>query len=249
MAASLAADITAAGGTIVTGCPVRRMTSSDGSLAVHHRSGQIAAQAGIACAGLWSDRLAVASGGSPDPRVVPFRGAYLRLRPERAELVRGSVYAVPDPALPFLGVHLTRQVDGVVTLGPTAHPVLARDAYRPTRVRLPDAAETLAWPGTWRMARGWWRTGIGELRRSRRKAFVAEASRYVPELGPGDFVPGPAGVRAQALGRDGALLDDFLIERTGRALHVRNAPSPAATSALALAREIADRLAGEITVG
>jgi 2-hydroxyglutarate dehydrogenase len=246
VAASLAEDVRAAGGTIVTSCPVEAMRAGNDRLRIDHHRGSTVARAGIACAGLWSDRLARASGGVADPRIVPFRGAYLRLRPERAHLVRGSVYAVPDPELPFLGVHLTRQIDGTVSLGPTAHPVLARDAYRARKVRLRDARETLSWPGSWRMAASGWRAGLYELRRSRHKAFVAEASRYVPTLRPEDFTAGPSGVRAQALARDGALLDDFVVERTERAVHVRNAPSPAATSALALAKLIADCLPADI---
>jgi (S)-2-hydroxyglutarate dehydrogenase len=171
---------------------------------------------------------------------VPFRGAYLRLRPERRELVRGLIYPVPDPQLPFLGVHLTRHVGGDVLVGPTALLAGARDAYRLARVRGRDLAATLAWPGTWRMARRWWRTGTVELRHAAsRRAFVEAAARYVPELQVADVEPAFAGVRAQALGRDGRLVDDFVFSRTGRALHVRNAPSPAATSSLAIARHVA----------
>jgi 2-hydroxyglutarate dehydrogenase len=172
----------------------------------------------------------VLAGADPDPRIVPFRGAYLRLRPDRSELVRGLIYPVPNPALPFLGVHLSRHIDGNVSLGPSA--LLA-----PTRLR-----HSLAWPGTWRMARRWWRTGATELLHAvSRRRFAREAAGYVPALEPGDFVPWYAGVRAQAVARDGRLVDDFVISETERALHVRNAPSPAATSCLALARLIVDR--------
>jgi 2-hydroxyglutarate dehydrogenase len=196
----------------------------------------------VLCAGAWSDRLAVAAGAPHDPRIVPFRGGYLRLRPERAALVRGSIYPVPDPELPFLGAHLTRTIDEQVLLGPTALIVAARDAYRPTRLRATDLAQTLAWPGTWRLARRFWRTGVREMRHAAgRRSYVNEVRRFVPELRPGDFLPGPAGIRAQALDRDGRLIDDFVVHDTERALHVRNAPSPAATSALALAELIADR--------
>jgi 2-hydroxyglutarate dehydrogenase len=189
--------------------------------------------------------LAVASGADPDPRIVPFRGGYLRLRPEARPLVRGLIYPVPDPDLPFLGVHVTRRIDGEVLLGPSALLVGARDAYRLRRVRARDLAETLSWPGTWRMMRRWWRTGLDELRMaSSRRAFVAACARYVPALSPDDVLPGPAGIRAQAVGRDGALVDDFVVHRAGGALHVRNAPSPAATSSLALAKLIADQVEG-----
>ena len=184
----------------------------------------------VFCAGLAADRLAVEAGADPDPRIVPFRGAYLKLRPEKSELVRGLIYPVPDPDLPFLGVHISRHIDGNISLGPSA--LLA-----PTRLD-----RSLAWPGTWRMARRWWRTGVTELGHAvSSRRFAREAAEYVPELEPGDFEPWYSGVRAQALARDGRLVDDFVISETEGALHVRNAPSPAATSSLALARLIADR--------
>jgi L-2-hydroxyglutarate oxidase len=238
---ALASDLAGAGGSVATGCGVHRISARSGRIALVHTRGETRAGAAVLCAGAWSDRLAVAAGASPDPRIVPFRGAYVRLRPERRELVRTSIYPVPDPELPFLGMHLTRGLDGDVQLGPSALLVGARDAYRLRRVRPRDLAETLAWPGTWRLLGRHWRTGLAELRRAiSRRAFVEALRRYVPELGTADVVPGRAGVRAQALGRDGELIDDFVISGTERALHVRNAPSPAATSALALAARIAD---------
>ncbi len=195
------------------------------------------------CAGAWSDRLAIAAGAPEEPRIVPFRGAYLRLRPERAHLVKANVYPVPDPDLPFLGAHLTRIASGDVLLGPSALMVGARDAYRLRRVRAGDLRDTLAWPGTWRLVAEYWRTGLTEIRHAASKrAFVAEARRFVPELRAGDFVAGPSGIRAQALARDGSLVDDFVVSRTERSLYVRNAPSPAATSSLPLGRLIADEL-------
>ena len=243
VARSFAADLTAAGGTVSTGCAVRSTDARGGRIALIHDRGETTARAAVLCAGTWSDRLAVAAGASPDPRIVPFRGGYVRLRPERAGLVRTSIYPVPDPDLPFLGMHLTRGLDGSVEAGPSALMVAARDAYRPWRVRPRDLAQTVAWPGTWRLARRHWRTGLAELRHGlSRRSFVAALRRYVPELQPSDIVAGHAGVRAQALGRDGTLIDDFVVSRTERALHVRNAPSPAATSSLALAARIADML-------
>ena len=195
----------------------------------------------IACAGAWSDRLAVACGAPAEPRIVPFRGAYLRLRPERRELVRSNIYPVPDPDLPFLGMHLTRRIDGEVLLGPSALLVGARDAYRLGRIRPRDLGQSLGWPGTWRLAAHFWRTGLMEIRAAAsRRAFVRELRRFVPELRVGDVAAGPAGIRAQAVARDGSLVDDFVVHRTERAVHVRNAPSPAATSSLALARLIVD---------
>jgi L-2-hydroxyglutarate oxidase len=241
VARSLAADLGAAGGVVATGCGVRAITTGGGRISLVHQRGETRARAAVLCAGGWADRLAVAAGASPDPRIVPFRGAYLSLRRERRELVRTSIYPVPDPELPFLGMHLTRGLDGDVQLGPSALLVGARDAYRLRRVRPRDLAETLAWPGTWRLLGRHWRTGIVELRRAiSRRAFVEGLRRYVPELRAADVDPGHVGVRAQALGRDGSLIDDFVVSRTERALHVRNAPSPAATSALALAARIAD---------
>jgi (S)-2-hydroxyglutarate dehydrogenase len=245
VARALAAEVRRRGGTLELGREVTGVEARPGEVVLRTPAGELAARHAVFCAGAWSDRLAVASGAPADPRIVPFRGAYLRLRPERRHLVRSLIYPVPDPSLPFLGVHLTRHIGGDVLVGPTALMAGARDAYRVRRVRPADLAATLAWPGTWRMARRWWRTGLAEIGyAASRDALVRAARRYVPELESGDVLPGPAGVRAQAVGRDGALVDDFVISHTGRALHVRNAPSPAATSSLAIARLIADR-AGE----
>jgi L-2-hydroxyglutarate oxidase len=241
VAEALAAEVREAGGVVATDCRVSALREGGRGVTVEHESGTTSARAAIACAGAWADRLAVDAGAPADPRIVPFRGAYLRLRPERRHLVRGLVYPVPDPDLPFLGVHLTRHVSGDVLIGPTALLAPARDAYSLRTVRRRDLAESLGWPGTWRMARRFWRTGLTELAyAASRRAQVAAAARFVPELRVADVEPGPAGVRAQALGRDGRLVDDFVFSRTGRALHVRNAPSPGATSALAIARTVAD---------
>ncbi len=243
VAEALADDVRGAGGEVATACAVHGVDPRARRIVVRHDRGETVARFAVLCAGAWSDRLAVAAGGSPDPRVVPFRGAWLRLRPERRELVRGLLYPVPDPTLPFLGVHFTRGIDDEVLIGPTALVAGARDAYALGRVVLADLGATLAWPGTYRMARRWWRTGLREVRQAVSPALqVAQAARYVPQLNVADVLPGPAGVRAQALGRDGALVDDFVVSETPRALHVRNAPSPAATASLALARLIANRV-------
>jgi L-2-hydroxyglutarate oxidase len=243
VAAAFAADVEAAGGAVVTGAGVQELVPRQSSIAVQHESGITEAGFVVSCAGAWSDRLAVAAGAPAEPRIIPFRGAYLRLRPERRDLVRASIYPVPDPELPFLGGHLTRGIDGEVLLGPSALMVAARDAYRLGRVRWPDLASNLAWPGTWRLVRRFWRTGLGELRHAASpRSFVTELRRFVPELAVGDVLPGPSGIRAQALDRDGRLVDDFVVHRTERALHIRNAPSPAATSSLALAKLIADQV-------
>jgi (S)-2-hydroxyglutarate dehydrogenase len=248
VADALAAEIRAAGATIVTGCGVGSLLDSGSEVVVTHEGGETAARHVVACAGAWSDRLARTSGGSADPRIVPFRGGYLRLRPGKQGLVNGLVYPVPNPALPFLGIHLTRRIDGEVLLGPSALLVGARDAYQLMRIRPGDLFETLAWPGTARMIGRWWRTGLKEIRfAASRRAFVAEAARYVPDLRVGDVLPGPAGVRAQAVSRDGRLVDDFVFSATARTLHVRNAPSPGATSALAIAEDIVDRAEATFT--
>jgi len=242
VAAAFAEDVEAAGGRIVLGCEVTGVRPEKAQLLVSHRRGSIVAKHALFCAGAWSDRLAKRAGAPGDPRIVPFRGGYLRLRPERAELVRGLVYPVPDPALPFLGVHFTPRIDGSVLVGPTALLVGSRTAYRARRIGARDLGSTLSWPGTYRMARRWWRTGLRELRIAARPgALAAEAMTYIPSLGRSDFLPGPSGIRAQALSRDGALVDDFVFSETERALHVRNAPSPGATSSLAIARRVADR--------
>jgi L-2-hydroxyglutarate oxidase len=249
VAGSLAADLGRAGGVIATRCGIRSVSADGTRITLYHARGELRARAAVFCAGAWSDRLAVAAGARREPRVIPFRGAYLRLRPERQYLVRTNIYPVPDPELPFLGVHLTRDLDGDVQVGPSALIAGARDAYRLARIRPRDVAATLGWPGTWRLIRRHWRAGAVEARRAlSRGAFAAEAARFVPEIGAADLLPSYAGVRGQALARDGTLVDDFVVSRTERALHVRNAPSPAATSCLALARLIADRAERELAI-
>ena len=214
-----------------------------------HEHGRYQAGWAILCAGLWSDRLAVSAGAPADPRIIPFRGAYLRIADGQEPVVRGLVYPVPDPELPFLGVHVTRHIDGHTLLGPTALLAPARDAYRLSRVRAGDLLGTLSWPGTWKVARNFWRTGLTELAMAAsRRAFVKACAQYVPAVQSARLAPGTiSGVRAQAVGRDGTLLDDFVISQTPGATHVRNAPSPAATSSLARAAELVDRF--EVSAG
>jgi 2-hydroxyglutarate dehydrogenase len=230
VARAYAEDLLEAGGEIATGCEVSSLVPGHGALRIAHSRGVTEARHAIVCAGGRADRLAVAAGADPDPRIVPFRGAYLQLVPERRDLVRSLIYPVPDPSLPFLGVHLTRRIDGEVLIGPTA--LLGTSGL----------GRTLAWPGSWRLFRRWWRTGLEEIRHAAlRSTFVRAAARYVPELRRSDVVPAFAGVRAQAVARDGGLVDDFVFSATERALHVRNAPSPGATSSLAIAARIADQ--------
>lgn len=194
----------------------------------------------VNCAGLRCDEIAHLTGDEPDVRIVPFRGEYYELA--RPELVRGLVYPVPDPAFPFLGVHLTRGIDGSVHIGPNAVPALAREGYAWSTVRPRELAGTLSWPGSWTMARRHWRYGAGELRRSvSRAAFLTAVRRLLPAVQESDLVRAPAGVRAQAVLRDGTLVDDFLIREGARAVHVLNAPSPAATASLPIGREVGRR--------
>jgi L-2-hydroxyglutarate oxidase LhgO len=238
---ALAADAEKAGATVrrsvrVTGIAERGdevvVTSTDGEEAFDHV---------VICAGLQADRLAALAGHEPDPRIVPFRGEYYLLRPERRHLVRGLVYPVPDPRYPFLGVHLTLRYDGEVMVGPNAVLALAREGYSWRDVSAADLREVVAWQGFRRFARKHWRTGARELSGSlRKRKFVAAARRYVPELEVSDVLPGPSGVRAQALAQDGSLVDDFRVSRRGRVVSLRNAPSPAATSSLAIAEHLVD---------
>lgn len=231
VARAYAEDVVANGGELRSDVSVRALRDTGRAVDVVGADGTVLASAphAVACAGAWSDRLAAASGARVDVRIVPFRGAYLRLAPGREHLVRGQIYPVPDPELPFLGVHLSRTVAGEVLIGPTALFVGGRRALR--------------WPGTWRLIRRFWRTGVRELATAASRGMLArDAARYVPAITSADVRPGPAGVRAQALGRDGTLVDDFLIARTGRALHVLNAPSPAATASLAIGDLVADEL-------
>ncbi|WP_371661474.1 L-2-hydroxyglutarate oxidase [Streptomyces sp. NBC_00280] len=194
----------------------------------------------VNCAGLYCDEVARLTGDDPGMRIVPFRGEYFTLA--RPDLVRGLVYPVPDPAFPFLGVHLTRGIDGGVHIGPNAVPALAREGYGWGTVRIRELGATVAWPGSWRIAARHWRYGGGELRRSvSKKAFARAVRRLLPVVEDGDLVPAAAGVRAQAVLRDGTLVDDFLIREGARAVHVLNAPSPAATASLPIGREVARR--------
>ncbi|MGB8880166.1 MAG: L-2-hydroxyglutarate oxidase [Solirubrobacteraceae bacterium] len=244
VAGAFANDVTAAGGQIRTGAAVARVGQNGSAASIELADGsRIGADRVIVCAGLQADRLAIASGEPAEPRIVPFRGEYWQLKPERAHLVRGLIYPVPDPALPFLGVHLTRKIGGAVLLGPNAILSTARHAYERRRFVPRDAYEAISWPGTPRMLRRHWRAGVGEIIRSASKRqFVRDVARYVPAVAPSDVLPAPAGVRAQAIDRDGSLVDDFRLGVSGNVVWVRNAPSPAATSSLAIAEELLARV-------
>src|SRR6266542_2176801 len=241
--AALVRQLGAAGVELRLGAGVRGLERADGDHALDTVAGEVRAGWLVNCAGAQSDRLARAAGADPGARIVPFRGEYYELAEPRRSLVRGLVYPVPDPALPFLGVHLTRMIDGSVHVGPNAVPAGSRDGYQWSTLNGRDLAATATWPGWWRLARRYWRTGAREIWRSLSKpAFVAEVRRMLPEVAAADLVRAGAGVRAQALGRDGRLVDDFLIVESQRATHVCNAPSPAATASLEIAANIVDRL-------
>lgn len=241
--AALAADIERSGGSIETGRGVTGITENAGQVRVRTTGGDYAFDRLVICAGLQGDRVARMAGADPNPQIVPFRGEYYVLRPERRYLVRGLIYPVPDPRYPFLGVHLTRRMDGEILVGPNAVLALAREGYRWRDLSARDIADMLSWPGFHRMARKHWRTGLVELQGSlSRRLFVAKAREFVPSLRDDDVVAGPAGIRAQAVNRNGTLADDFQIDQVGRVTAVRNAPSPGATSSLAIAEYIADRV-------
>jgi 2-hydroxyglutarate dehydrogenase len=244
VARRLADEVTEAGGGLRLGHGVLDVRAGAGAVDLDTPGGAVRTERAVFCAGAWSDRLAQRAGVNIDLRIVPFRGQYLSLTPDARHLVRGLIYPVPDPALPFLGVHITRHISGEVLLGPSALLVGARDAYTLRHVNPSDLKSSAAWPGTWRMARRFWRAGLTEIAlAASRRAFVRACARYLPELRPEHVTSGPAGIRAQAVRRDGRLEDDFVFASGGRTLHVLNAPSPAATSALAIASVIADRVA------
>jgi L-2-hydroxyglutarate oxidase LhgO len=241
VAAALRDDVLAAGGAVELGREVIRIEPGGGRVRVGLGDDELELDRLVVCAGLHADRLARRAGDEREPTIVPFRGEYYRLLPDREAPVRSLVYPVPDPAYPFLGVHFTLRVDGGVDVGPNAVLALAREGYRWRDVRLADVLETFRYRGFRRLARRHWRMGVRELRGSlSKRAFLAEARRYVPALRRSDLVRAPAGVRAQALDPDGSLVDDFRISRMGTVTAVRNAPSPGATSSLAIAEHVVD---------
>lgn len=246
---ALAADVEAAGGRIVLGeelLAARTVADAPGTrgrVEVRTDRADREADALVVCAGLHADRVARACGLEPEARIVPFRGEYYELTPEAGDLVRGLIYPVPDPRFPFLGVHLTRGIEGHVHAGPNAVLALAREGYTWRDVSPRDLADSLAWPGLWRLAARNVAPGAAEVGRSlSTRAFARSLARLVPGITAGDLVPAPSGVRAQALRRDGGLVDDFLLQASGRQVHVLNAPSPAATASLEIARHIVERL-------
>jgi (S)-2-hydroxyglutarate dehydrogenase len=250
VARSFGDDIRSAGGEIHTG---RRLTSIErrgATIVLQTTGGEYEAKRVITCAGLQSDRLARLTGGKPDPKIVPFRGDYLILKPEKRYLVRGNIYPVPDPAFPFLGVHFTPRMNGEVWLGPNAVLAFAREGYSFGSINLGDLLETVTYPGFLKLASKYASMGLGETYRDLvRRAYVRALKRYIPELRTEDTLAGPSGVRAQAMMTNGALVDDFVFDGAPDVVHVRNAPSPAATSALAIGDYIADDAGARFGLG
>ncbi|MBI2217811.1 MAG: L-2-hydroxyglutarate oxidase [Candidatus Rokubacteria bacterium] len=241
VAEAFAKDLAARGVVIETGAEVRRIARHPDGLTFETSRAAVGARRMVNCAGLYSDIVARLAGATPDVQIIPFRGEYYMLRPDSRGLVRGLIYPVPDPEFPFLGVHFTRTIHGDVEAGPNAVLAFAREGYSFGRLKPGELVGTLTYPGFWAMASKYWRTGAYEMYRSLSKgAFVHALQRLVPALKPEDVAPGGAGVRAQAVARDGSMVDDFRIVESPNAIHVLNAPSPAATASLAIGRHIAD---------
>ncbi|MGH3823639.1 MAG: L-2-hydroxyglutarate oxidase [Pseudonocardiaceae bacterium] len=241
---ALAGELAQGGAELRLGTEVLGVHADGAGVRVQTRTGDLRTDALVNCAGLHSDRVARLAGLAPRVRIVPFRGEYFELGPQAAARIRGLIYPVPDPALPWLGVHLTRGIDGRVHAGPNAVLALGREGYRWWDVCARDLVEMLGYPGFWRLARRHVRTGVAELARSlSRGAYAAAVCRLVPGITATDLVRAPAGVRALAVSADGTLLDDFVVQAVPRQVHVLNAPSPAATGALEIGRFVADRLA------
>lgn len=250
VARAYADDIREMGGEIQSGHRVEKIERRNGVTHVTTSAGEIDARAVITCGGLQSDRLAKMTGGKSDPKIVPFRGDYLILKPEKRYLVKGNIYPVPDPAFPFLGVHFTPRMNGDVWLGPNAVLAFAREGYSFTTINPADLLESLTYPGFIKLASKYLSVGMGEMYRDVvRSAYVKALQRYIPELQVEDTLPGPSGVRAQAMNADGSMVDDFVFEGSEGVVHVRNAPSPAATSSLAIGAYIADDAAKRFDLG
>ncbi|MFL5341510.1 MAG: L-2-hydroxyglutarate oxidase [Gemmataceae bacterium] len=236
----LAHHVRERGGEVITNFRVTKLRPHSGGVIVHGTGGDVEARSVVNCAGLHSDRVAALAGVRPEAQIIPFRGEYYQLKPAAAQLCRNLIYPVPDARFPFLGVHFTRLVGGGVECGPNAVLAFAREGYHLTDLNLPDLAETLTYSGFLRLAAKYWRMGLGEMWRSISKAaFVAALQRLLPTIRAEHLDAAPAGVRAQAVRPDGTLVDDFLIDERERVVNVVNAPSPAATAALEIGRQIA----------
>jgi L-2-hydroxyglutarate oxidase LhgO len=241
VAGHYAEDVREAGADMYLGHEVRSIERRSGVTKLATSQGEIQAKYVVTCGGLYSDKLAHMTRGAQDPKIVPFRGDYLILKPGKEHLVRGNIYPVPDPEFPFLGVHFTPRMDGTIWLGPNAVLAFAREGYNFWDINAPELWDALTYPGFFKLARKYWQVGAGEMYRDLvRSAYVQALQRYIPSLTPEDTLPGPSGVRAQAMASDGSMVDDFVFEGSEGVVHVRNAPSPAATSSLAIGNYIAD---------
>jgi L-2-hydroxyglutarate oxidase len=234
-------------GQVLTAARVTRFERGDDRIILTTTAGQVEASQVVNCAGLHCDRVTALSGQEPDAKIIPFRGEYFELKPEATHLCKNLIYPVPDPSFPFLGVHFTRMIEGGVECGPNAVLAFAREGYHKTDFNLADTLETLRYPGFRKLAAKYWKTGLGELWRSASKsAFVKALQRLVPEIRAAHLEAAPAGIRAQAVASDGALVDDFLIQEADRVINVNNAPSPAATASLNIGKTIVERLAARL---
>jgi L-2-hydroxyglutarate oxidase len=239
----LAVRIQEHGGRIVTGARVTAMRQQGGQTVVQSLAGEFPVDYVVNCAGLHSDRVTAMSGQRPEVKIIPFRGEYFEVKPQAQHLCRNLIYPVPDPSFPFLGVHFTRMIHGGVECGPNAVLAFAREGYQKTDLNLADLVETLTYPGFLKLAAKYWQTGMGEMWRSFNKAaFVKALQRLIPAICAEDLEPAPAGIRAQAIAPDGAMVDDFMIQETERIVNVCNAPSPGATASLNIGRYIVDTL-------
>jgi len=242
VARAYADEVVGRGGDLLVGRPVLTIAARGDYQVLDTPSGEIVARRVIACGGLYADHLARGAARLPaDEQIVPFRGSYYVLRPSARRLVRGLIYPVPDPTLPFLGVHFTKRIDGEVWAGPNAVLALGRESYRRTSVNVREALDILRFPGFWRLARRYWRTGVQEVWADlAKRAYVSQLRRYVPAITAEDLAPGPSGVRAQAIRVNGDMVDDFSLVESSTIIHVRNAPSPAATASLAIGAHLAE---------
>jgi len=236
------------GGLVHLNAPVSKIQKKQDGYLIHSGHKTFEARNLVNCAGLHADQIARLAGLRPKLRIIPFRGEYYEFKPERSKLVNHLIYPVPDPLMPFLGVHFTRMIDGTVEAGPNAVLAWRREGYRRSDISLPDLAEIFAFGGFWKLSTRFWKTGIEEYRRSfSKKQFVKSLQRLMPEVRESDLVPGGSGVRAQAVDNEGRMVDDFCIQTEGRMVHVLNAPSPAATASLSIAEHIADKVMATIT--
>jgi 2-hydroxyglutarate dehydrogenase len=241
VAVSYGNDAREMGADMYLGHKVTGIERRNGVTVLRTLKGEVHAKYVVTCGGLQSDQLAKMTGGDRDPKIVPFRGDYLILKPEKAYLVKGNIYPVPDPQFPFLGVHFTPRMDGSIWLGPNAVPAFAREGYSFFKIDLKQLWDMGTYPGVYKLLTKYWKVEAGEVYRDLvRKAYVEALQRYIPELQVEDTLPGPSGVRAQSMTADGGLVDDFVFDGSDNVVHVRNAPSPAATSSLAIGKYIAD---------